>query len=159
MGRYRPHGVLIEAIEDRILAVIYQYLTSLSSGKCEVKMLSKMNFLNLAEEAVCKQKVAEFVETVASNHASLSKYLESDENFNSSFRMSCIRLAATSSYVYHFLAAIKLVGEDRPTTFPTIINLLHVATSPKKHHRTMTGLLIKVIVLISCIMSGAHAWD
>ena len=122
MGRYIPHGAIIGAIEDRIVAVIYQYLTSLSSGKCEVKMLSKMNFLNLAEEAVCKQKVAEFVETVASNHASLSKYLESDENFNSSFRMSCIRLAATSSYVYHFLAAIKLVGEDRPTTFPSTKN-------------------------------------
>ena len=43
MGRYIPHGVIIGAIEDRIVAVIYQYLTSLSSGKCAVKMLSKMN--------------------------------------------------------------------------------------------------------------------
>ena len=114
-----------------------------------------MMFLHLAEEAVCKQKTNEFIETVANNHAALSKYLESDENFNASFRMSCIRLAATSSYVYHFLAAIKLVGEDRPTTFPIIINLLHVATSQKKHHRMMTGFLTKVILLL--LASGASA--
>ena len=108
-----------------------------------------MMFLHLVEEAVCKQKTNEFMETVANDHAALSKYLESDENFNSSFRMSCIRLAATSSLMYHFLAAIKLVGEDRPTTFPIIINLLHVATSQKKHHRMMTGFLKGNSIIIS----------
>ena len=119
-------------------------------------MMTKKNFLHLAEEAVCKQKTSEFIETVARENVVLQQYLESDVNFNASFRTSCIRLAATSSYMYHFLGSMKLVGEDRPTTFPIIINLLHVATSQKKHHRMMTGFLTKVSLLLF-LVSGVNA--
>ena len=89
-GRYTPYGANIGAIEDRIVAEIYQYLTSFRSSKCAM-MMTKKNFLHLAEEAVCKQKTSEFIETVAREKPVLDKYLESDVNFDASFRMSCIR--------------------------------------------------------------------
>ena len=120
-------------------------------------MVTKMQLISLCEEAICGQKISEFVGLVADNYQAISRFLESDANFNASFRMSCVRLANVSSYLYHFLAAVKLVGEDRPTTFPTIVNLLHVATSSKRQHRMMSGFLTKVFVFLSYITSIVHA--
>ena len=122
-------------------------------------MVTRMQLMNMAEEAICGQKTQEFVELVANNYQPLSTFLENDENFRASFRMSCIRLANSSSYLYHFLAALGLVGEDRPTSFATVMNLMHIVTSPKKHHRMMSGFLIKVILFIFCITTGVQAWD
>merc|ERR1712212_35016 len=63
--------------------------------------------------------------------------------------MSCVKLSNSSSYMYQFLGGLKLVGEDRPTSFATVMNLLHIVVSPKKHNRMMAGFLIKVILIIS----------
>ena len=63
-------------------------------------MVTRMQLMSLAEEAICGQKTQEFVELVATNYQPLSTFLENDENFRASFRMSCIRLANSSSYLY-----------------------------------------------------------
>ena len=115
-------------------------------------MVTKMTLMNMAESAICGQNTQEFVEMIANHHQPLSTFMESDENFRASFRMSCIRLANNSSYMYHFLAALGLVGEDRPTSFATIMNLMHIVTSPKKHHRMMSAFLIKVMLFIGCLV-------
>ena len=151
---YRRELMRRHLIGDKI-----QCITNLVSEHNFFNMVSKMTFMNLAESAVCGQSTQEFVEVIANNHQALSTFMESDKNFRESFKMSCIRLANNSSYMYHFLASLGLVGEDRPTSFATIMNLLHIVTSPKMHHRMMSAFLIKVMLFIGCLISGTHAGD
>merc|ERR1712208_211674 len=73
--------------------------------------------------------------------------------------MSCVKLSNSSSYMYQFLGGLKLVGEDRPTSFVTVMNLLHIVVSPKKHNRMTAGFLTKVILIISYLIMGVQAGD
>ena len=115
--------------------------------------------MNLAENAVSEQSTHEFIEVIANNHQALVTFMEADKSFSESFKMSCVRISNHSSYLYHFLGALKLVGEDRPTSFATVINLLHTVTSPKRHHKMMSRFLIKVTLFFGCLISGAYAKD
>ena len=122
-------------------------------------MATKMQLLNMVEEAVCGKNTQEFVELLANQYQSVSEYMESDENFKESFKMSCVRLSNSTSYMYQFLGGLGLVGEDRPTSFATVMNLLHIVVSPKKHNRMMAGFLTKVILIISYLIMGVQAGD
>ena len=113
----------------------------------------------MVEEAICGKNTQEFVELLANQYQSVSEYMESDENFKESFKMSCVRLSNSTSYMYQFLGALGLVGEDRPTSFATVMNLLHIVVSPKKHNRMMAGFLIKVILILSCLTLEVQAED
>merc|ERR1712015_342097 len=73
--------------------------------------------------------------------------------------MSCVKLSNSSSYMYQFLGGLKLVGEDRPTSFATIMNLLHIVVSPKKHNRMTAGFLTKVILMIFYLIMGTQAGE
>ena len=97
-------------------------------------MATKMQLLNMVEEAICGKNTQEFIELLANQYQSVSEYMESDENFKESFKMSCVRLSNSTSYMYQFLGGLGLVGEDRPTSFATVMNLLHIVVSPKKHN-------------------------
>ena len=122
-------------------------------------MATKMELLNMVEEAVCGKNTQEFVELLANQYKSVSEYMESDENFKESFKMSCVRLSNSTSYMYQFLGGLGLVGEDRPTSFATVMNLLHIVVSPKKHNRMTAGFLTKVILIISYLIMGVQAGD
>ena len=122
-------------------------------------MATKMELLNMVEEAVCGKNTQEFVELLANQYQSVSEYMESDENFKESFKMSCVKLSNSSSYMYQFLGGLGLVGEDRPTSFATVMNLLHIVVSPKKHNRMTAGFLTKVILIISYLIMGVQAGD
>ena len=122
-------------------------------------MVTKIQLINLCEEAISGKGISEFVGLMAEQYQRISQFMEEDSNFNASFRMSCVRLANVSSYLYHFLAGLQLVTEDRPTSFPTIVNLLHVVTSNKRQHRMMSALLMKVIMFFIIVTSRVHALD
>ena len=122
-------------------------------------MATKMELLNMVEEAVCGKNTQEFVELLANQYQSVSEYMESDENFKESFKMSCVRLSNSTSYMYQFLGGLGLVGEDRPTSFATVMNLLHIVVSPKKHNRMTAGFLTKVILIIFYLIMGIQAGD
>ena len=113
----------------------------------------------MVEEAICGKNAQEFVTMLANQYQTVSEYMESDEQFRESFKMSCIKLSNSTSYMYQFLGSLGLVGEDRPTSFATVMNLLHIVVSPKKHNRMMAGFLIKVIVIFSYLILGVQAGD
>ena len=144
---YRRELMRRHLVGDKI-----QCITNLVSEHTFFIMVSKMTFMNLAEDAVSGQSTQEFIEVIANNHQALVTFMESDKSFSESFKMSCVRLSNHSSYLYHFLGALKLVGEDRPTSFATVINLLHTVTSPKRHHKMMTSFLIKVTLFFGCLI-------
>ena len=118
-----------------------------------------MELLNLVEEAGCGKNTQEFIELLANQYKLVSEYMESDENFKESFKMSCVKLSNSSSYMYQFLGGLKLVGEDRPTSFATIMNLLHIVVSPKKHNRMTAGFLTKVILMFFYLIMGTQAGE
>ena len=120
-------------------------------------MLTKFQLLNMVEEASCGKNAQEFVTMLSNHYQTVSEYMRTDKQFSESFKMSCIKLANTTSYMYHFVASLGLVGQDRPTSFATIMNLLHIVVSPEKHNRMMAGFLIKVMFLLSYLMRGIHA--
>ena len=105
-------------------------------------MLTKMQVLNMIEEASCGKNAQEFVTTLANQYQTVSEYMESDEQFRESFKMSCIKLSNSTSYMYQFVGSLGLVGQDRPTSFATVMNLLHIVVSPTKHNRMMAAFLI-----------------
>ena len=113
----------------------------------------------MVEEAICGKNTQEFVELLANQYQSVSEFMESDENFKASFKMSCVRLSNSTSYMYQFLGALGLVGEDRPTSFATVMNLLHIVVSPKKHNRMMAGFLTKVCFIMACLTLVVKAED
>ena len=122
-------------------------------------MATKMELLNLVEEAGCGNNTQEFIELLANQYKLVSEYMESDQNFKESFQMSCVKLSNSSSYMYQFLGGLKLVGEDRPTSFATIMNLLHIVVSPKKHNRMTAGFLTKVILMFFYLIMGTQAGE
>ena len=113
----------------------------------------------MIEEASCGKNAQEFVTTLANQYQTVSEYMESDEQFRESFKMSCIKLSNSTSYMYQFVGSLGLVGQDRPTSFATVMNLLHIVVSPTKHNRMMAAFLIKVIVIFSCLIMGVQAGD
>ena len=124
-----------------------------------MKMVTKFQLMNLAEKVICGENPTEFVEAIANNYQAVTRFLANDENFRSSFLVSCVRVGNVSSYLYQFLASVELVGSDRPTTFATIMNLLWVTLSPKPHHRLMMPFLMKVTILLGFMLSGAQALE
>ena len=116
-----------------------------------------MQLLNMIEEACCGKNAQEFVTMLANNYQTVSEYMESDKQFSESFKMSCIRLSNTTSYLYQFVGSLGLCGQDRPTSFATVMNLLHIVVSPAKHNRMMSGFLIKVIFMFCYLMMGVQA--
>ena len=110
--------------------------------------LSKQAILDAANLCLEVPKRSDgFMELIMRNHSVLVKYMASDKQFYSAFKVLCVKLANVSSLMYSFLASLELVSDARPTTFATIANLLFTTLSHKKEHQVMTPLLVKVMYI------------
>ena len=119
--------------------------------------LSKIQWLELLENTLVTRETSYCMEVIAKNYNALYSYLNSDENFKNSFLTLCLKVSNINALMYVFLASYDLVLGERPCTWNTIANHVHLITSTKREHRDCIGFLTKVIILLFILISVAKS--